>query len=182
MMDTVTGDEKRGSGRCRDRRRGVAAAAAALAIAASTVVITTPAHAANGYDKFEVINSHLYMEEAGAYTGAAVIQDVADNGTYGNWTFEPVGAGSKLVNQESGLCVNTDGVAGHLLTMQPCDGRIGEYWGAETIGTGVPLWVRIRNNPYNLVVEVRGGSTSPHVMDAAPWNGGTYQVMQDLKY
>ncbi|GAA5198283.1 hypothetical protein GCM10023322_71300 [Rugosimonospora acidiphila] len=88
------------------------------------------------------------------------------------WTFEPYGDDYLIANNNSNMCITTDGTAGHTLYQAPCLGGPGQLWQiGPTVESGGSSW--ILNPGYQLYMDVYGGSTSWNAaIDAWPWNGG----------
>lgn len=92
----------------------------------------------------------------GATTGGArIIQWPADDGTEQEWefgteTYNGVYQGTLIRNYNSGLCINTDGVAGDTLDQEICypgnvnelyyiNGSLGSYDSISNVGSGLYL-------------------------------------------
>jgi Ricin-type beta-trefoil lectin domain len=73
----------------------------------------------------------LVLDVAGASTsvGAPVIQRYLNNGSDQRWNFVQLPDGNEhIVNQSSGMCLTTDGVAGDQVTQWTCNGSSQEEW------------------------------------------------------
>jgi hypothetical protein len=107
--------------------------------------------------------------------GASIVQSTS-TGAANAWTLTPTGATYEIVNQNSHLCMTTDGIAGHGLVQMPCAGGDGQQWqvAPDFGGEGTISW--IRNPSSNLYATVRNGRpTSGTVITAAPWTGASGQ-------
>jgi hypothetical protein len=111
---------------------------------------------------------------AGASTaaGAGVVVSPSAGQSADVWTFRPVGAAFEIVNQGSGQCLTTDGVAGHTVYQAPCKTAEGQLWqtppefGGESTTTS---W--IRNPAADLYLDVDGGhAAAGAAVVVAPWN------------
>jgi hypothetical protein len=105
----------------------------------------------------------LVLDVAGASTsqGAGVIQWYGTGGANQRWNFVQTGdATQEIVNQNSGMCLTTDGVAGDQLYQMRCLNSPLQQWR----GTLPRSWSGFLNgstlvNPYSgLGVDVAGGS------------------------
>ncbi len=105
----------------------------------------------------------LVLDVAGASTaqGAGVIQWYGNGGANQRWIFVPTGDETQeIVNQNSGMCLTTDGVAGDQLYQMRCLNSPLQQWR----GTLPRSWSGFLNgstlvNPYSgLGVDVSGGS------------------------
>jgi Ricin-type beta-trefoil lectin domain-like len=76
-------------------------------------------------------NRYLPLDVSGAatYAGAPVIQWLANVGSNQRWNFvqQPDG-NEEIVNQNSGMCLTSDGVAGHWVYQWPCAGYPQQEW------------------------------------------------------
>jgi Ricin-type beta-trefoil lectin domain-like len=69
-------------------------------------------------------DSFLVLDVSGGSTspGAPIIQWYGNYGGNQRWTFVDLGGGSeRIVNQQSGMCLTTDGVPGHQVFQWPCN-------------------------------------------------------------
>ena len=171
--------EKRPKGRRPGRRRGFTAAGVALA-AASTFALATPAHAATGTYEYMFLHSHYGMYAGGNFPGAVLVHDRFDgNAPDMKWTTQARSDGtSVIVNQANGLCINTDGVSGHLLTLETCDSRWGEAWEVQNVGFAPPgPLYRSRATTSGWTSTCGTSSTSAAVLVGTPWNASASQEL-----
>jgi hypothetical protein len=105
--------------------------------------------------------------------GGGVVQQVPSGASSQLWRLVPQGSLYQIVNQASGQCLLTDGVAGHQLWAFTCLPQAGNLWQLPAnFGAGANGGL-IRNPAYDLYVEVYGGSTAAGgAIDAWPYNGG----------
>jgi hypothetical protein len=97
-------------------------------IALGSVVVATPA-SADGYHYRKVWAASSWMNlgvrDGSTAAGADIIQWWADNDADQNWAFFGYGSDPaniyRLVNQGSGMCLTTDGVAGDPVRQYVCD-------------------------------------------------------------
>ena len=84
--------------------------------------------------------------------GTDLIQWGSDNGSEQQWAVN----GSEIVNENSGMCITTDGVAGDPLTQQPCSGSGYQVWNPSYVwwAGGSTLY----NPASGLVMDVQGDS------------------------
>jgi hypothetical protein len=144
------------------RPRALAAASlAALAVAAApavagaqslqSVAITTHASA-----------DTLVLDVSGGSTanGARVIQWYGSFAANQRWNFVDQGDGTQtIVNQKSGKCLTTDGVAGHQLYQFTCVGSPLQKWSGTLDRTQAYEHSKPLTNPYSgLRVDVSGAS------------------------
>jgi hypothetical protein len=149
-----------------------AATVAALAATGGTADAATGGIAAgggvtSGYFTFTAVSSGMNLDVEGASTapGGRVIQWPADGGTNQNWGFT---THDYLKNQNSGMCLTTDGVAGDQLYQKPCLKRLARYqtWYPTCLPEGCLL-----AGDNGLVVDVYQGSTAEGAhIDAWPLN------------
>jgi hypothetical protein len=119
-------------------------------------------------------NLSLLVDIAGSSTAwsATPIQATPTGSASQVWTFIPLGGYYQIMNKNSGLCLATDGLAGHALFQWPCMAVDPELWALPAdFGADTNSWIRTPNA--GLYMEVLGGLTTPGgVIDASPWNGG----------
>jgi Ricin-type beta-trefoil lectin domain-like len=134
----------------------------------------TAAHADPGtdpetYAPLASASSWLNMDVAGASTsaGAPVIQWTENLGDNQRWTWPNVSGTTDVIkNKHSGMCLTTDGVAGHQLVQQPCGGTWADYqaWTVHIYFVPSPwldgYWVLgwFTNARSGLVIDVEGDS------------------------
>jgi len=167
--------------------RFVAALLAALAIGAAGAAVgpTSPAHAANGCNtQFQFISSGYYItvENASVDAGARLVQrrSHADGPELYWCVTEGSGGAHRIYNRKSGLCMTTDGIAGHWLTQERCDSRWGQAWTVINLGEDYVGFFAYRIDSwfYPLTVEVYGNSDREGaVIDAWHRNGGANQLV-----
>jgi hypothetical protein len=171
--------------RTRPRLLATAVAFAVLVIGTATAVLggAAPAQASNGCYHYKFISSNLdiKVENASLNADARLVQAVPrSNAAEFGWCLYSGNGTVLIVNERSGLCMTTDGIAGHWLTQQPCDGRWGVVWQIRTVGIyqGYPVYT-INSYYYNLNVDVYQDShTGGTVIDAwYPKAGATNQIL-----
>ena len=123
----------------------------------------------------------LQLDVSGASTapGAPVIDWYSNGGANQVWTFVDQGGGNyEIVNQNSGQCLTTDGVAGDQLYQFYCLNGPGQRWQTGLTGNPADAFVakNIYNPAYGLDVDVYGDSAWPGAaIDAWYPNGGYNQ-------
>ena len=129
---------------------------------------------------------YLELDVSGASTqpGAPVIDWWANGGANQAWTLQPTGSPDQyeIVNQNSGQCLTTSGVAGAQLYQWPCSPNdpyqvwqtgLGAYYDGHGYG--------IRNPAFNLYVDVYGDSPWPGAaIDAWYGNNGDNQFFRSI--
>ena len=145
------------------RKLALAIAAAVTATAGLSALNPAAASAASGMTIriAPVSNAFLFVEVEGSsgQPGAGIIQWPYNGGQNQVWTFRPAGTDYEIVNQWSGQCITTDGVAGHWLWQAPCQGLSGQKW-ATALTPGNLIGYPIRNPASNLYMDVQGASTT----------------------
>jgi ricin-type beta-trefoil lectin protein len=155
--------------RRRSLRRGLAAVA--TLVAAGLGLATLPG-AANAQSLQSVsIRTHtsgyLVLDVAGGSTsaGAGLIQWIGHGGANQRFNFVELPDGNELVvNQKSGMCVTTDGVAGHQLYQAPCNDRAHQEWRGtlhNVFGAGFINGDTLKNPSTGLVMDIEGGNSNP---------------------
>jgi hypothetical protein len=139
-------------------RRGVAAAVAATAGGAGLVLATpTSAHAdeVSSYSTLVPASDWLNIAVSGGSTspGAPIIQWWADGGAEQEWLLPISYEEGPIINENSQMCITTDGVPGDTLTQEPCDGSANQNWMAWYGGDGPTMF---ENMTYGLVMDVYG--------------------------
>lgn len=126
-------------------RRRVLGSVLAVSAAAAVIAVASPAHASGvTYHRIWSVSSGLTVDVNGASptAGTKVIQWYNNGGPGQRWALSESGTGTSktvngttftfttdlIVNQNSGLCLNSDGTAGHWLTQEACDNRLSELW------------------------------------------------------
>ena len=133
----------------------------------------------------------LRLDVSGASTqpGAPVIDWFVNNGTNQRWVFQipatPPGGvpiecingtcAYEIINQNSGQCLTTDGVAGDQLYQWPCNGSGQQLW-STNLGNLSNATDTIQNTSSGQCVDVYGWDPFPGArIDAWPCNGGANQ-------
>jgi hypothetical protein len=160
-----------------------------LLVAFASVFARTADASAASYYKLSAYHSALVLDVAGGSTNAraGVVQWYDNGGSNQHWTV-PLGlsgalggsADGPIVNQRSGQCLTTDGVAGHQLFQYPCQTRAdgspvaGQQWRVENVNADGVLWhtTLIKSLDYGLVVDVSGYSYAPGAAVVA-WQQGS---------
>lgn len=181
----------RRAGRIRPGR--LAAPLIALVAAGGFAVVgsAAPAHAdaGTGCYQYRFLSSHLELEPDGGSVanGARLVQG---DGLPGQPQFEwcPTPAGTiggtpvyQIRNQNSGLCISTDGRSTDWLRQQTCLGQLGQLWvilRANYNGNDVCAFL---NYEANLAADVYEDSRSVGApIDAYRYTGGANQYMYPL--
>jgi hypothetical protein len=118
------------------------------------------------------VNHAMTVGVTGSSSSAGATIAQAPDGQAGDiWLFTPIGGGYEILNQNSHLCLATDGIAGDVLYQTPCTAESGQLWQIPS-GSGDQFsWVR--NATTNLYLDVTGSSTAAGApITASPWNGG----------
>jgi hypothetical protein len=143
-----------------------------LAIAAMSAggVLGLGATAANaeqltGYTTVVSASSWLNVavSEGSTAIGAPIIQWYADSGAEQEWSVPAFESSGQIINENSGMCVTTDGVAGDQLFQEPCS-PAGEGWynNQQWYNNSNYLGPSVFENPESgLVMDVYGYSFSP---------------------
>lgn len=139
-------------------RRGVAALVAATAGGTGLLLATaTAAHAAeiSQYSTLVPASDWLNVAVSGGSTSAGVpiIQWWADSGAEQEWQLPAAYTSGEIINQNSGMCITTDGVAGDQLYQEPCNGSASEQWYAAYNFAGPTVF---QNPATGLVMDVSG--------------------------
>jgi hypothetical protein len=161
-------------------RRGIGALAAAAATTVALLGVSAgPANAAAGFTVrlAPMTNPILNVEVRGnsLHPGATVDQWVVNGGWNQVWKFQPRDSYFQIVNKLSGLCLTTDGVAGHTLYQDNCTGSRKQLWNTN-LTPGDLIGYPIQSVASGLFVDVRGGSDRIGA-DIITWdfNGGYNQ-------
>jgi hypothetical protein len=159
------------------RRSRVALAGLALGggLAAGALALTASPADAQSYVTLTAYSSGFDLDVSGASTapGGVVIQWPADGGANQNWSVPAVWTTGRIRNQNSGMCLTTDGVAGDQLYQKPCIPRLAEYqrWHVY-LAAFASNTVTFYNPTFGLAVDVYGDSTMAGApIDAWPLNG-----------
>jgi len=164
-------------------RAPLVVAAALAATVGSGLLAATPASAdTSNYGGLLALSDSLNLDVDQASTSAGAWLDVwYQNGNANQQFTYPSSNGqiAQIENQNSQMCVTTDGVPGDAVSQQPCNGSNGQKWEAQTsTAWWLPgsLLVSFINPYSNLVLEIYGNSSSPGAtIDAWPANGGYNQ-------
>src|ERR1700733_8306247 len=83
-----------------------------------------------GYTTLVPASSWLDIAVSGGSTmiGAPIIQWWADGGAEQQWSIPDSYATGDIINENSGMCITTDGVAGDGLFQEPCSQQPGVGW------------------------------------------------------
>jgi hypothetical protein len=167
------------------RRLRPAAAITAILLATAGVSLAGAGAASadvNSWQELYAVSSNYSLDVVGASTSAFGQIDVwYDNGNANQQFSYPDQDGqvAQIINQNSGMCITTDGGAGDALFQLPCQNGANQQWKAE-------VWTAWWNpgktmvtflNPWSgLVMEIYGNSYSPGAtVDAWYPNGGLNQ-------
>lgn len=112
---------------------------AAAALVGSGLALAGPATSASAANPgscyaFQFSSSQMRMQPLGnsGNTGTPIVQEWANDTPIQTWcvtALPQIGTGVFILwNEQTQLCLYTDGVAGHTLTQQPCGYNPGEYW------------------------------------------------------
>ena len=165
----------------RGRRGRIAVTAAAVALATAGAVAggAASAQASTGFTIGITPDntSFLLLDVSGASTslGAGVIDWVANSGANQSWTFIPEGNDVyEIENNNSGMCLTTDGVAGDQVYQFNCYGTPGQLWYTHLQPTGAVA--TIENQSSGLYLDVNGDSPwEGTIIDTWYYNGGYNQ-------
>ncbi len=122
-------------------------------------------------------SSGLNLDVKGVSTapGAPVIQWYPNGQANQYWSVPAVGAIGVIRNENSGMCLTTDGNEGDQLYQKPCLARLANYQNFEVF-TDQYGGVGLYNLGYGLDVDVYGGSHSAgQPIDGWPYNGASNQ-------
>jgi hypothetical protein len=165
------------------------AALAALAVPA-LIVSTAAAGPASASSIFNIHISPnntfaLVLDVSGASTqpGAPVIDWWQNGGSNQGWTFVPNGSGPniyEIINDNSGQCLTTDGVAGDQVFQDPCSSSLLQLWHTPLNPSSAESWA-IQNVGSLLFLDVSGDNAWPGAsIDTWTWNGGSNQLFVAL--
>jgi ricin-type beta-trefoil lectin protein len=139
----------------------------ATALAGLAVAALPAAAGAQSLQSVSIATSSSYnslvLDVSGGSTanGAKVIQWYGHGGGNQRWNFVDQGNGtSAIVNQNSGKCLTTDGVAGHQLYQFTCVGNATQQWQGNLGSVFNPDASLLINAPTGLVMDVSGGSAT----------------------
>ena len=149
---------------------GVTGVAAGWVLTAPGTASAAPIQDYSSYSTLVPASSWLDVAVSGGSTsaGAPIIQWWADGGAEQQWQLPMAYTTGEIINQNSGMCITTDGVAGDQLYQEPCAGTAfgsgptspGQQWQANYIIGGPTTFV---NPASGLVLDVSGYSL---------WGGG----------
>jgi hypothetical protein len=122
----------------------------------------------------------LQLDMAGASTAnwGGLIDWWSNQGSNQNWTFSYVGQGLdyEIINQNSGLCLMSDGIAGDQVYQLPCNPADTRQWWTTGMTPGDILAWSIQNVASGLYMDVYGDSPwAGASIDTWYWNGGYNQ-------
>jgi hypothetical protein len=147
--------------------RAITIAALALALAA-TPSLATAQSLNNVTLASNATHDFLLLDVAGAatYPGAPVIQWYGNAGANQRWNFVQLADGNEeIVNQNSGMCLTSDGMAGHWVYQWPCSGYAQQEWTGTVppyFGSSHVTASTLKNAKSGLYLDVEGDS---------PWAG-----------
>ena len=152
----------------RTRRGRIALTAAAVAVATAGAVAggAASAQASTGFTTHITPDNtaFLLLDVSGGSTslGAGVIDWVANGGANQSWTFIPYGNDVyEIENNNSGMCLTTDNVAGDQVYQFECFGVATQLWSTDlTPGTATDSTIESQSS--GLYLDVNGDS---------PWEG-----------
>jgi Ricin-type beta-trefoil lectin domain-like len=140
----------------------------------------------------EILFSVLDVSGASTSPGAPVIdwwdKNYLLNDANQQWTIKPVQYGYYIVNQNSGQCLTSDGVAGDQTYKWPCVGSLYQMWYGNTYpaledgyaGSVADTWQNVASGLY---LDVYGGDHLPGgTIDTWYWNGGDNQYFGEGEF
>ena len=151
----------------RTRRGRVALTAAAVAVATAGAVAggAASAQASTGFTIHITPDNtaFLLLDVTGGSTsaGTGVIDWVANGGANQSWTFIPYGNAYEIENNNSGMCLTTDNVAGDQVYQFWCVGASTQLWYTGLTPGSATDWT-IQSQSSGLYLDVNGDS---------PWEG-----------
>jgi len=166
----------------------LAALGAAAVLATGAGLAAHPSAAqAESYYKLSAHHDALLIDVEGGSTKARapIVQWYDNGGTNQHWTLplelrDYLSASGTIRNQRSGMCLTTDGVAGHQLFQYPCQYRAngdpvaGQGWNVERVSAEGIRWysTRLQSTAFGLFADVSGYSYRPGAPIVA-WYQGT---------
>src|SRR5690348_14391875 len=141
------------------RRAGLLAALSALAVAVVPSVASAQSLQNISIGTYNSPYRSLELDVSGGatYNGACVIQWYATGAGNQRWNLVDQGDGTEtVVNQNSGKCLTTDGVAGHQLYQFTCVGSPLQKWRGNL--PTQPDSTMLVNTGTGLAMDVNGGS------------------------
>jgi Ricin-type beta-trefoil lectin domain-like len=138
----------------------VAGGAGSLMTAGTASADPTGYSSITPYLELNAANSSLAIDVSGASTapGAPIIQWYDNGGSNQHWQIPADDVLGPIVNQNSGMCMTTDGVAGDQLIQMPCVGAMAQEWIASTSNNFGMHQDSFYNPYYDLDVDVYGSS------------------------
>jgi Ricin-type beta-trefoil lectin domain-like len=124
---------------------------------------------------------YLQLDVGGASTspGAGVIDWWTNGGANQAWTFTRITGNAntfEIINQNSGQCLTTDGVAGDQVYQEPCDQGTAQEWITGLRPATFSSAYAIESAYSGLYLDVNGDSPWPDTsIDTWYWNGGYNQ-------
>ncbi|MFB9238731.1 RICIN domain-containing protein [Plantactinospora siamensis] len=107
--------------------------------------------------------------------GAPVIQWSGNGGANQIWKFVPTGGYYEIVNQNSGQCLTTDGVAGDQTYQFLCTGADTQLWYTD-LAPNNGVGYSVGSKASRLYLEVYGAAGwQGAAIDTWYWNGGSNQ-------
>jgi len=140
--------------RARRRRAQLTLAIAVLlsSAAVGSVALPSPAAAAISYTTHVTPGNTAFLQldvsGASVQPGAPVIDWYANGGSNQVWSFDSVGSSGntyQVVNQNSGMCLTTDGVPGDQVYQWPCTGGANQQWLTSLNPYGAPGYYTIQS-------------------------------------
>ena len=137
--------------------RGAALVAASAGGTGLLLATAANAHAqeTTQYSTLVPASDWLNIAVSGGSTspGAPIIQWWADGRGEQKWLLPSTNTTGQIINENSGMCITTDGVAGDQLAQEPCNGTGNQQWFAAYQQAGPTMF---ENAAYNLVMDVSG--------------------------
>ncbi|WP_331743613.1 RICIN domain-containing protein (plasmid) [Streptomyces sp. NBC_01136] len=153
-------------------RRAFGALLATGALTAGALAATAGTANAAGFTVriIPLTNPFLTVEVLGGGKSLGDTVDVwsGNGGANQIWTFSPVSGGYNIINKNSGMCLTTDGVAGHTLYQFACVGNVSQVW-STGLTPGSLYAYKITNPNSGLVMDVYGDGRS----EGTPIDGWT---------
>lgn len=173
-------------GSARRPRRAARLTALVAGIAAPALIgaaaLAGPASASSGFDTHITPNNTLglLLDVSGGSTdnGAPVIDYFANGGANQRWTFVRLDSNNdyEIINDNSGKCLTTDGVAGDQVYQFQCVGAATQQWRTNLNPGNVNAYPIQSMYGSRLYLEVSGNTAWPGAaIDTWYWNGGSNQ-------
>ncbi|MCL2394393.1 MAG: RICIN domain-containing protein [Acidimicrobiaceae bacterium] len=148
-------------------RRSLRAAGAGLALCGGLSLAALAGSGgtafAQSYTTLNAASTFMAIDVNGASTapGAGVIQWYDNGGANQHWSLPGGGSTGMIQNQNSGMCLDTDGIAGDQLFQMPCESNNPlEQWSVTENWTAFGDAVVLGNSYSGLWVDVYGNSYS----------------------